>query len=190
MLWLGVAGLAPIPRAPIRRQRMETRAMILPRLVVASGLALGLPALAVAQRGTGPLDGNWTGRTSQGKAVSFRIEAGVMRTLDLDWTMDLDRVCPGRTGSAPVPSRIEQGTIFYFHPQVRGSEPPPIRFPAFAFSREVEAPDVSVTLALNGSFGSDSTVSGDMSLTATGCPGRGTATWKASRNTARESGAR
>jgi hypothetical protein len=161
---------------------METRAMIVARLVVLSGLAFGLPALAVAQRGNGSLDGNWAGRTSQGKAVTFRIEAGVMRTLDVDWTMDLDQVCPGRTGSAAVPSRIEQGNIFYFRPQLRGSEPPPIRFPTFALSREVETPDVSVTLALNGSFGSDSTVSGDISLTAPGCPGRGTATWKASRN--------
>jgi hypothetical protein len=139
----------------------------------------GLPALAFAQHAKVSLDGNWVGSTSQGKSITLRIEAGLIRTLDLDWTMDFDQVCPGRTGSAAVPGRIDRGDIFYF--QRHGSEPAPIQFPAFTLSREVETPQGSVTMTFAGSFAADSVVAGDLTLTAHGCPGRDTAKWKAAR---------
>jgi len=159
--------------------------MTVRRLVIACGLIGGLHTVAFAQQDAVSLDGSWTGRTAQGQSIAFRIEAGSMRMLDLDWTMDLEQLCPGRTGSAPGgPGRIERGEIYYFHPQVKGSEPPPIRFPTFTVSRGVDIPQVPITLVLSGSFGSDSTVSGEMALTATGCSGRETLTWKAGRKTA------
>jgi hypothetical protein len=159
--------------------------MTVRRIVVACGLIGGLHTVAFAQQDAVSLDGSWTGRTSQGQSIAFRIEAGSMRMLDLDWTMELDQLCPGRSGSAPSQGRIERGEIYYFHPQVKGSEPPPIRSSAFTLSRGVDIPQVPITLVLSGSFGSDSTVSGEMALTATGCPGRETVTWKAGRKTAR-----
>ena len=159
--------------------------MTLRRLLVIGSLSVaGLNLPAFAQQQDPSRDGSWTGHTSQGRMISFRIEAGAMRTLDLDWTVQLDQVCPGRTGSSPSPSRIERGEIVYFHPKVKGHEPPRIQLSAFTFSREVETPEVPVTVVLSGNFGSDSTVTGEMTLTATSCPGREAITWQARKKTA------
>jgi hypothetical protein len=158
--------------------------MTMLRWLVIGGLSVaGLSRSAFAQQ-EASRDGNWAGRTSQGRPISFRIEAGTMRVLDLDWTMQLDQVCPGRVGSSSAPGRIARADILFFHPRARGHEPPRIPFPAFTISRDVETPEVGVTVALSGTFGSDSTVSGDMTLTAAGCPGREAVTWQAGRRPA------
>ena len=156
--------------------------MTLRRSVVGTLILLGaLAAPALAQPKGTSLDGRWTGRTVRGGTVAFKIEAGTMRTLEIDWNLHLDAVCPGRTGSAPSQGPIERGDLFFFNPGVRGSEPPQVRFPELKVSREVETPQVPVTVALAGSFSSDSTVAGDLTLTAAGCVGHETFAWKAGR---------
>jgi hypothetical protein len=140
-----------------------------------------LAAPASAQQNGTSLDGRWTGRTTRGGTVVFKIEAGTVRTLEIDWNLHLDAVCPGRTGSAPSQGPIERGDLFFFHPAVRGSEPPRILFPEFKVSREVETPQVPVSIVLAGNFSSDSAVAGDVTLTAAGCGGHETFGWKASR---------
>ncbi|MEZ4456522.1 MAG: hypothetical protein R2882_08235 [Gemmatimonadales bacterium] len=156
--------------------------MTLRRSLAGTLILLGALAVpAVAQPNATSLDGHWTGRTSRGGMVAFKIDAGTVRTLEIDWKLYLDAVCPGRTGSAPSRGAIERGDIFFFHPAVRGSEPPPIRFPAFKVSRDVEALDLAVTMVLAGNFSSESAVGGDVTLTVAGCAGQETFSWKASR---------
>jgi hypothetical protein len=160
--------------------------MSLRRLLAFGGLALAaLQVPAFAQQNPSPLDGNWIGRTSQKRPITFRVEAGSMRVLEIDWAMRFDQICPGREGSSPGMSRFERAEMFYFYPRTRGYEPPPIGFPAFTVSREVETPAAPVTILLNGSFASDSSVSGELTLTANGCVGRETFTWQADRRTGR-----
>jgi len=144
-------------------------------------LLAALVAPAAAQQNKTSLDGRWTGRTARGGTVGFKIEAGTVRALEIDWKMNLDEVCPGRTGSAPSQGPIERGDLFFFLPAVRGSEPPPVRFPDFKVSRDVETPQAPVTIVLAGSFSSDSSVAGDVTLTAAGCVGHETFAWKAGR---------
>ena len=159
--------------------------MTLRRLLEIGGLSvLGLhaPAPAPAQQQRAPLDGYWTGRTSQGRPIGFRIEAGSLRTLELDWILAYEGVCQG--GPAPG-SETAGAETFYFDPRTPGYEPPPIRPPAFTVAREVGTPKAPVSMVLSGRFASDSTVSGDMTLSADGCPGRATITWKAGRKPGR-----
>jgi hypothetical protein len=154
-----------------------------PFLAVAALLIGAVSLPASAQQNAVSVDGKWTGRTSQKRSIAFRIEAGAMQELDLDWTMHVDEVCPGLTGSAPS-DEITRGDILFFYPRVAGFEPPAILFPSFTVSREVETSQVPVTVKLAGTFGSDNKVSGEMILTAAGCPGRETIQWQASMKTA------
>jgi hypothetical protein len=159
--------------------------MTLRRSVAGTFILLGaLAAPALAQQNGTSLDGRWTGRTARGGTVVFKIEAGTVRTLEIDWNMHLDAVCPGRTGSAPSQGPIERGDLFFFNSSVRGSEPPKVRFPEFKVSRDVETPQAPVTMVLAGTFSSDNTVAGDVTLTAAGCVGHETFGWKADRKIA------
>lgn len=161
--------------------------MTLQRLLIVGGLALATPAvsLVVAQDTEVSVEGSWTGRTSQGRTIAFRIESAGMTMLDLDWTLQLDRVCPDRTGQSARSNRIQEASITYFDPSVKGYEPPRIRYPSFEISREVGTSGPAVTVVLAGSFGSDSTVSGDLTLTAKGCQGQEIVSWNAGRRPVR-----
>jgi hypothetical protein len=159
--------------------------MTIGRMLVIGGLMMGgLHSIASAQQPGASADGSWNGRTSQGRPISFKIEAGAIRILELDWMMQLDQVCPGRTGSSASPNRIERGDMLFFHPKVKGHEPPRVQSSAFVLSSEVETPEMPVTVGLSGSFGSDSTVSGEMTLTTTGCTGHETIKWQAGKKPA------
>jgi len=156
--------------------------MTLQRLLLVGGLALVTPiSLALAQETEVSVEGSWTGRTSQGRTIAFRIESGGMTMLDLDWTLHVDQVCTDGAGSPTRAGRIQEASITFFDPSVKGYEPPRVRFPSFEISREVSASGLPVTVVLAGSFGSDSTVSGDLTLTTKGCQGQESVSWNAGR---------
>jgi len=108
-----------------------------------------------------------------------------MTMLDLDWTLHVDQVCPDGTGQSARSNRIQDASITYFDPSVKGYEPPRIRYPSFQISREVSTTELPVTVLIAGSFGSDSTASGDLTLTAKGCQGQESVSWNAGRKPVR-----
>jgi hypothetical protein len=155
------------------------------RMLTIGCLIIGtVHSFASAQQPAASVDGSWNGRTSQGKPISFKIEGGAVRIFELEWMIQLDQVCPGRTGSSPSPYRIERGDMFFFHPKVKGHEPPRVDSAGFTLSSEVDAAEATVTVGLSGSFASDGTAAGEFTLTPAGCTGHETIKWQAGKKPA------
>lgn len=129
------------------------------------GQTVSVTQAAAAQGGS--YDGNWTGSTSHGKAVSFRISKTAFEMFEIGFVLSGGCGVEGKTTVTFTVPKAITGSAFTIATTPGGNP--------------------SLSFTAHGTFTSDSTASGDatfsfvQSLPLTPCTATGTSTWTASK---------
>lgn len=139
------------------------------------------PLAASAQQSVGraeaqaPLEGRWTGESSQQRKVSFDLKGGEIRSFTLDWEIVPPEPCAG-SPERPVPvEKLNETAVMFF------LENPVVRQGKFSFTYHGLAGMRSRTAAITGTIASDGSASGQFELLAPDCKARSKGTWTARR---------
>jgi hypothetical protein len=121
-----------------------------------------------------PVEGTWTGTTSQGRRIEIRLKDSALDLIKLEWTITFEAPCPPPGDKVPRSSREGRHRVrFPYREAVKD-----MAFKTtFGIGRDLDA-------SLSGTFGHDGSASGDLELKTLGsspCVGAAKATWKAQR---------
>ncbi|MBI2504896.1 MAG: hypothetical protein HYW07_16890 [Candidatus Latescibacteria bacterium] len=128
-------------------------------------LAASLALWALSAGAEPNLDGLWQGTTSQGQEISFRIAAGAMLSIQIDWVIQADTCEAGGTARSSFCANCAQV------PLVSGGE------------LRVSAGSGDLSYTLSGEFLSPTEAAGTAEFTyaSSDCGGEALVTWSAAR---------